>query len=130
MFRPVPRLFLMIGLVLTLQLRYGGTSVARDSAATIERGEMVYNAKGCYTCHGRVGQGSIYTGPSLASLRLSAEALAGYVRAPSGVMPGYSAAMVSDDELRAIAAYLLSLPPSPAPGRIPLLGPYTVTGGR
>jgi ubiquinol-cytochrome c reductase cytochrome c subunit len=130
MFRPAPRSLLMMGLALTLQLRCGGTSAARDSAAPIYRGEMVYNSKGCYTCHGRVGQGSIYTGPSLASLRLSAEALAGYVRAPSGVMPGYSAAMVSDDELRAIAAYLLSLPPSPSPSRVPLLAPYTVTSGR
>jgi ubiquinol-cytochrome c reductase cytochrome c subunit len=130
MFCRVPRSLSMTGLALTLQLCCVGASVARDSPAPVSRGAAVYNSVGCYTCHGRVGQGSIYSGPPLASLRLSAEALASYVRAPSGLMPGYSAAMVSDDDLRAIAAYLHSLAPSRPPSRVPLLVPYTVTGGR
>jgi ubiquinol-cytochrome c reductase cytochrome c subunit len=129
MYRPAPCLAQMVGLALSLQLCCSGSSANEGSAQEISRGAAAYRAVGCYACHGRVGQGAIYTGPPLTPLRLSAEALASYVRAPTGLMPAYSAAILSDDDLRAIVAYLHSLPPGHPPDHIPLLAPYALHPG-
>jgi mono/diheme cytochrome c family protein len=128
MFRPAHYSVQVVGLALLLQLWCAGSSANQGSAKKMSRGEVLYNVVGCYTCHGRVGQGA-YTGPTLASRHLSAEAIAGYVRAPSGVMPPYSAALVSDDDLRAISAYLDSLPVARPPSQIRLLAPYVLDSG-
>ncbi|BBQ03346.1 hypothetical protein BSFA1_84740 (plasmid) [Burkholderia sp. SFA1] len=88
----------------------------------VEAGQALYMRKGCYECHGPVGQGSIMSGPALAPAPLPVEAMTAYVRSPKGQMPLYSSKILSDRELIQIHAYLTAIPASPDADRIGLLG--------
>jgi len=52
---------------------------------------------------------------------LPADAIAGYIRDPSGEMPPYTSKVVSDADVRDIYAYLATIPEPPAVGAIPEL---------
>jgi mono/diheme cytochrome c family protein len=80
-------------------------------------GRKVYLADGCWQCHGRVGQGGLMTGPApiLAQTRLPFAAFARQVRNPVSDMPPYPQALLSDQDLTDIFAFLQALP-----GRRPL----------
>ena len=78
-------------------------------------GKRIYMAVGCYQCHGTVGQGSRPTGPHLAPNPLSYEAFTAIVRRPVNVMLPYTAAVLSDQDLDDIYAYLVTIPPLPDP---------------
>ena len=98
---------------------------AKQEAATPEsakKGERLFNAYGCYECHGYQGQGSTQTGGSrLGPPRIPLSAFVSYVRAPSGQMPPYTAKAVSSEDLAEMYAFLQSIP-QPAPAKsIPLL---------
>lgn len=88
-----------------------------DSSA---RGRQVYTADFCYACHGTQGQGG-KDGVRIAPNPLPAAAFNAYVRKPSGLMPAYSTAVLSDDELSAIYAYLKSIPAARPAKAIPQL---------
>jgi len=90
-------------------------------ANDIKAGRAGYIRFGCYECHGYVGQGGLMSGPKLAPSPVPLTAMIAYVRAPRGVMPLYSARIVSDQELGDIHAYLSSIAPPPAVENIPLL---------
>jgi mono/diheme cytochrome c family protein len=92
-------------------------------AASAENGKTAYVAHGCWQCHGYEGQGSITTsaGRVIAGSQLPADAFAAYVRQPTGAMPPYSAAILSDADLADIYAYLEARPKPKASGDIPLL---------
>lgn len=82
-------------------------------------GRRLYETKGCYSCHGYVGQGS-REGPRL----VPALPLANFVpllRTPRTIMPPYTQAVLSDQEAANIHAFLESLPAPPDPATIPLL---------
>jgi ubiquinol-cytochrome c reductase cytochrome c subunit len=85
---------------------------------SVNSGREVYMQKGCYTCHGTVGQGG--AGPRLAPGRWPLDAFAAYVRNPSGLMPAYQF-QITDAELTSIRAYLASIPAPPEPKTLPLL---------
>jgi mono/diheme cytochrome c family protein len=92
-------------------------------AASPEKGKTAFVKHGCWQCHNFDGQGSIATsnGKVIARTELSVEAFKVFVRNTNGAMPPYRAAILTDDELDDIYAYLQSLPaPRPA-GEIPLL---------
>jgi mono/diheme cytochrome c family protein len=74
-------------------------------------GQRVYLADGCFTCHGRVGQGGNYYGttPTLAKTELPFEGFKQQVREPVRVMPAYTAAVLSDQEVADIYAFLQTL---------------------
>jgi mono/diheme cytochrome c family protein len=74
-------------------------------------GQRVYLADGCFTCHGRVGQGGNYYGttPTLAKTELPFEGFKQQLREPVRVMPAYSEAVVSDKEAADIYAFLQTL---------------------
>jgi mono/diheme cytochrome c family protein len=74
-------------------------------------GQRVYLADGCFTCHGRVGQGGNYYGttPTLAKTELPFEGFKQQLRDPVRVMPAYSQAVVSDKEVADIYAFLQTL---------------------
>jgi mono/diheme cytochrome c family protein len=100
---------------------------AKASRASIANGENVYLRVGCHACHGTVGHGG--AGTRLAPNTLPKEAFELWVRkgtpgwtTMSG-MPAFSAAVVTDEELADIRAYLASLPSPPAADDIPLLTP-------
>lgn len=85
-----------------------------------ERGKAAFVRHGCWECHGYAGQGGI-TGPRLAPDPLPFDALSTFVRTTSRNMPPYVEAILSNDDLADIYAYLSSIPKGPAPASIPLL---------
>jgi mono/diheme cytochrome c family protein len=98
-------------------------SPALALAASAEKGKTAFVKHGCWQCHSFDGQGSIATsnGKVIARTALSVEAFKVFVRNTNGAMPPYRAAILTDDELDDIYAYLQSLPaPRPA-ADIPLL---------
>jgi ubiquinol-cytochrome c reductase cytochrome c subunit len=94
------------------------------SSPQIERGRALFKSRGCYECHGFVGQGAFAVGPPLVPLRLTAAAVTSYIRRPSGQMPPYSAKLLPANEVEAIVAFLHSLPRGRSAQEIPLLAPY------
>src|SRR4030081_3510536 len=84
-----------------------------------QTGKPLFESKGCYSCHGFVGQGS-REGPRLAPPL----AFAGFVaqlRTPRAIMPPYKEALVSDQQAADMIAYLVSVPKPPDPKSIKLL---------
>ncbi|MDR5759198.1 c-type cytochrome [Caballeronia sp. LZ035] len=92
-----------------------------DASADIETGRALFMQKGCYECHGVLGQGSASTGPALAPHPIALSAMQAYVHDPKGEMPVYSKRILSDDEIARIHAYLASLPPNPPAESLALL---------
>jgi mono/diheme cytochrome c family protein len=101
-----------------------GKAQAQDAPrGDAANGKRLYLAVGCFTCHGRSGQGGAYTGPapSLASTAFPFEGFQGQIRDPSNDMPGYSAAVLSDQDIADIYTYVKSLPGARPPKDIAIL---------
>jgi mono/diheme cytochrome c family protein len=92
-------------------------------AASADHGKTVFVQKGCWQCHGTLGQGSIATsgGKRLAPDPMPWEAFSGFVRSSNRAMPPFSEKILSDGDLADIYAYLQSIPQPPAVNSIPLL---------
>ena len=75
-------------------------------------GKRVYLADGCFTCHGRAGQGGAYNGPApiLAKTAMPFEGFKMQLRNPANDMPAYSEPVMSDKEIADIFAFVQSLP--------------------
>src|SRR5262245_63042714 len=58
----------------------------------VASGKRVYLATGCFTCHGRAGQGGAYNGPApaLAKTAMPYEGFKMQLRNPAKDMPAYS----------------------------------------
>jgi len=67
-------------------------------------GKRLYLAVGCFTCHGRSGQGGAMNGPvpALAKTAMPFDGFKGQLRQPADEMPAYSEKVMTD-RLRAIA---------------------------
>jgi mono/diheme cytochrome c family protein len=89
-------------------------------AASAEKGKDAYMKFGCWGCHGTVGQGGI-TGPKLAPDPMPAEAFNAYVRTTNRAMPPYREAVLSNEDLADIYAYMQSIPKPADYKSIPLL---------
>ena len=92
------------------------------AAASAEKGKVAYVKHGCWQCHGFVGQGAV-TGPKLAPNPMPLPAFSAIVRFTNGPMPPYQKAILSDEDLADIHAWLQSLPKEPDYKSIPLLNP-------
>jgi mono/diheme cytochrome c family protein len=105
----------------TLALMVGGQGAA--VAASAEKGKVAFVRNGCWQCHDFTGQGSVATsnGKVLARTQLPLDAFMSFVRTTNGQMPPFRAAVLSDDDLGDIYAYLQSLPAPKAVSDIPLL---------
>ena len=79
-------------------------------SAQVQAGHRSFVAKGCWSCHGYSGQGSVMTGPRLFPGMTSPEAFRAMIRHPISQMPSYSPKILSDDEIANIREYLASLP--------------------
>jgi len=91
-------------------------------AADAARGKILFTQKyGCYQCHGTEGQGSPVTGPKLAPNPLPFEALSAFVRTSSREMPPFREAILPNEDLADIYAYLQSIKPGPDYKAIPQL---------
>jgi len=77
-------------------------------AQDAQRGNQLFQEKGCWTCHATEGQGG--RGPNIAPNPLPYAAFLAYVRMPALEMPPFSPDLVSDAEMQDIHAYLESIP--------------------
>lgn len=113
MFRNV---FAIAALLLVAGAAVEAAEGPRGNPAT---GKQLFDAKGCYSCHGHVGQGS-REGPRLTP----AMALAAFVaqlRTPRAIMPPFTETLVSDQQAADIHAYLDAMPKPPDPKTIRIL---------
>ncbi len=97
----------------------GATSALAQSA---EKGRETFMAKGCWGCHGTVGQGGIH-GLKLAPDPKPLAYYEAFVRNTLGIMPPYSERVLSKAEMAEIHAYLRSIPKAADYRTIPLLNP-------
>lgn len=87
------------------------------------KGKQLYLADGCSSCHGTVGQGGggRTGGLRLARMGIPFPAFLNQVRHPRNEMPPYVAAVLSDQDVSDIYAFIASLPPPPDVKSIPIL---------
>src|SRR5438477_11161849 len=78
-------------------------------AASAEKGKAAFVQHGCWQCHGFQGQGGV-TGPKLAPEPIALEAFSAFVRGSNRAMPPYQEAILSNDDLADIHAYLQAVP--------------------
>jgi cytochrome c550 len=81
-----------------------------------DHGRELFLNNGCTACHGEQAQGQL--GPRLAGTRLDFDQVLGQLREPTGGMPAFDEALISDEEAFDVYAYLrelggLSVPESP-----------------
>ncbi len=78
----------------------------------VAAGRQTYIAIGCFECHGRLGQGGAFLGPTptLAHTELPLDAFTVQMRQPMNNMPAYSAKVLPDKDVADIYAYLQSVP--------------------
>ena len=93
----------------------GHPCLAAEGNTTVAQGRKLFNATGCYSCHGYEGQGALVTGPRLAPSPLPLAAFIEMVRRPPNVMPAYSPRVLADEALAKIHAFLQSIPTPPDP---------------
>ncbi|HLW43049.1 MAG TPA: cytochrome c [Candidatus Acidoferrales bacterium] len=92
------------------------------AAGNAETGKKIFTKAGCYECHGREGQGAAQaSGPRIGPSQRFIRPFIKYVRQPTGQMPPYTSAVISDQELSDIYAYLRSRPMATPSKDIPLL---------
>lgn len=93
-----------------------GNAYAQTPAGNTASGKQLYESKGCYSCHGFVGQGS--REGSRLTPAMALPAFIAQLRTPRTIMPPYTEALVSDREAADMHAYLESLPKPPDPKTI------------
>jgi mono/diheme cytochrome c family protein len=86
-------------------------------------GKRLFLAEGCFSCHGRAGQGGAYNGPApiLANTALPFDGFKGQIRNPVNDMPAFSSANLSDKDIADIYAFVRSLPGPRSPKDIAIL---------
>jgi mono/diheme cytochrome c family protein len=102
----------------------GPAALAQErSSGDAANGKRVYLADGCFTCHGRAGQGGAmnYPAPAIAKLEMPVESFVSFLRDAPNDMPAYSTDVLSDKEAADIHAYLQSLPGRKQAKDFPLL---------
>jgi mono/diheme cytochrome c family protein len=105
--------------------RQAGQAPAAQAAAPagrVEAGAKLYGTVGCYQCHSNEGQGGVQ-GPRIGPSPIPFARFSAYLRNPSGDMPPYTAAVLSNQDLADIYAFLSARPQPPAINSIPLLAP-------
>jgi mono/diheme cytochrome c family protein len=107
--------------ILAWFLAVGGVWAQSPSAAITANGKRLFEAKACYQCHGWSGQGGL-AGARLAQTKLNLQAFRNIIRSPPpSNMPPYRAAVLTDQEVADLFAYIQSFPPPNPVERIPLL---------
>lgn len=88
---------------------------ASSPAGNVENGKRLFVKHGCYQCHGYEGQGAA-GGANGSGARLGPDPMmpmrsfTNYIRKPTGIMPPYSASVVSDQNVADMYAYLKARP--------------------
>ena len=109
---------IVLGAALSAMSVGGGIARAQDAPpGDVTEGKRLYLAVGCFTCHGRSGQGGAMNGPApiLAKTAMPFDGFKGQLREPIADMPAYSEIVMSDKQIADIYAFLQTLPgPRPA----------------
>ena len=100
-------------------LSASAASAQEEPKGNAQTGKQLFEEKGCYSCHGFVGQGS-REGPRLTPA-LAYPAFVAQLRTPRAIMPPYTAALVTDQQAADMHAYLAGLPKPPDPKSVKLL---------
>ena len=110
--RIVSRLAAAVLVAALLGLVTPAGSQDQAAAGDVGNGRRLYLADGCFSCHGRVGQGGQYYGPTpaLAHSELPFDAFEQQLREPANNMPAYVDSVLSEQEAADIYAYLRTLP--------------------
>jgi mono/diheme cytochrome c family protein len=105
----------------------GQASAQGQPSGDPQKGKAAFIQHGCWQCHDFNGQGSIATsgGKVIARTQLPLDAFIAFVRTTDGAMPPFRAAILSDEDLTNIYAYLQSLPAPKQASDIPLLNDNT-----
>jgi mono/diheme cytochrome c family protein len=91
------------------QSKKEATPAASDhSKGDASRGKDIYIKNACYQCHGYEGQGGSPSGVRIAPDPLPWEAIAAYIRKPTGQMPPYTSKLLPDKDVEDIYAFLES----------------------
>ena len=91
------------------------------TSANAANGKKLFEAKACYECHGWRGQGGL-AGARLAQTKLNLQGFRNILRnPPPSNMPPYRAAVLTDQEVADLFAYIQSFPAPEAADKIPLL---------
>jgi mono/diheme cytochrome c family protein len=104
------------------QRQAGQAPAAAAPAGRVEAGAKLYGTVGCYQCHSNEGQGGVQ-GPRIGPSPVPFARFSSYIRNPTGDMPPYTAAVLSDQDLADIYAFLAARPQPPPLNSIPLLAP-------
>ena len=104
---------LITALVLAPSVAFAAAAAPAPTPADIQNGQQLFKSNNCYQCHGDYGQGG--QGPTIAPpLTPALGGFRAYVRHPAGEMPAFTAKVLTDADLAAIHAYLMSQPKPPA----------------
>jgi mono/diheme cytochrome c family protein len=90
----------------------GGLAWAQDAPRGDDaNGKRLYLAT-CFACHGRSGQGGAMNGPApiLAKTAMPFDGFKAQLRQPINEMPAYSEAVMSDQQIADVYAFLQTLP--------------------
>jgi mono/diheme cytochrome c family protein len=109
----VLNLFGMTAVVVSLcSAGFTSLACAQDvPAGDAANGKRLYLAT-CFACHGRSGQGGAMNGPApiLARTAMPFDGFKAQLRQPISDMPAYSQAVMSDQQIADIFAFLEALP--------------------
>jgi ubiquinol-cytochrome c reductase cytochrome c subunit len=109
----------IVSISLALVMSAGLAFAQDEPKGNAQTGKLLFEAKGCYSCHGFVGQGS-REGPRLTPA-MAYPAFVAQLRTPRAIMPPYTAALVTDQQAADMHAYLAGLPKPPDPKTVKLL---------
>jgi ubiquinol-cytochrome c reductase cytochrome c subunit len=100
----------------------GSATIDTALGDSAEKGKAAFVQHGCWQCHGFNGQRTVTSnGRVLARTALPADAFKSFVRSTNGAIPPFRPAVISDEALDDIYAYLQTMPPPKSPANIPLL---------
>ena len=88
-----------------------GTRANAQPTGNAAHGRELYLATGCFECHGRNGQGGAFNGPApaLAHTEMGFETFKEQLRQPANDMPAYATAVMTDQDVADLLAYVQSL---------------------
>jgi mono/diheme cytochrome c family protein len=98
-----------------------GAQQVSTPAGNVGNGKTLYLQVGCYQCHGQAGQGARMTGPRISRTEFPFESFLYQLRHPANQMPPYEAAVLSDQDVADLYAYVRQMPAPRDPNSIPLL---------
>jgi mono/diheme cytochrome c family protein len=111
----------MMGRILLGLFAVAAMWAQNPNAANAASGKRLFEIKACYECHGWRGQGGL-AGARLAQTKLLLPGFRNILRnPPPSNMPPYRPAVLTDQEVADLFAYIQSLPPPRPVEEIPML---------